>query len=110
MSEALLVSYAALWALVLAIAVGLLALYRHFGEMYLTSREGRVTEDRDRGGTPVRPCRAGGWHERATPTFWDGKSHAIRSSRLPIVQTCASGRDGVRFKDPSGRRDLRGTG
>ncbi len=33
-----------LWVLTLAIAIGLLALYRHFGEMYLTSREGRVTQ------------------------------------------------------------------
>lgn len=44
MSEAFAVSYAVLWVLTLAIAVGLLALYRHFGEMYLTSREGRVTQ------------------------------------------------------------------
>jgi AhpC/TSA family len=34
-------SYAALWVLVVVLAVALLALYNHFGQMYLTSHAGR---------------------------------------------------------------------
>jgi peroxiredoxin len=39
-----LVSYVALWVLVAVMAVALLALYNHFGRMYLSSREGRATQ------------------------------------------------------------------
>lgn len=35
------VSYIALWCLVVVLAIAMLALYQHFGEMYLNSREGR---------------------------------------------------------------------
>jgi AhpC/TSA family len=43
-STALLVSYIALWVLVLVLAVGLFALYHHFGELYLNSRDGRASQ------------------------------------------------------------------
>lgn len=39
-----LVSYVALWVLVAVMAVALLALYNHFGRMYLSSREGRALQ------------------------------------------------------------------
>lgn len=39
-----LVSYVALWALMAVMAVALLALYNHFGRMYLSSREGRALQ------------------------------------------------------------------
>jgi hypothetical protein len=35
------VSYVLLWVLVVVLAVSVLALYHHFGQMYLNSREGR---------------------------------------------------------------------
>ena len=38
-------TYIALWLLVVVLAVGVYALYYHFGEMYLTSPEGRATKD-----------------------------------------------------------------
>lgn len=38
------VSYIVLWALVLVMGVAIYALYYHFGEMYLSSREGRATQ------------------------------------------------------------------
>jgi hypothetical protein len=38
------VTYIALWVLVIVLAVGVYALYYHFGEMYLTSPEGRATQ------------------------------------------------------------------
>lgn len=47
MSTPLLVSHVALWVLVIAEAIALLALYRHFGEMYLNSREGRSVQGPD---------------------------------------------------------------
>jgi len=39
-----LASYVALWVLVVVLAVALLALYNHFGTMYLSSRESRATQ------------------------------------------------------------------
>jgi hypothetical protein len=60
-----LASYIALWVLVAVLAVALLALYNHFGQMYMSSREGRAAhgpaegsalapaEARDVLGTPV---------------------------------------------------------
>lgn len=39
-----LASYAALWVLVVVLVVALLALYNHFGSMYLSSREGRAQQ------------------------------------------------------------------
>ena len=80
MSEALLVSYAALWALVLAIAVGLLALYRHFGEMYLTSREGRVTQD-PRSRRHSRPPVSSGWMARACNSHFLGRQVSCYSQQ-----------------------------
>lgn len=49
MSGWLLVSYVALWVLVAAFAVALLALYNHFGQMYMSSREGRAAHGPDEG-------------------------------------------------------------
>jgi Redoxin len=37
-------SYVALWVLVVVLAVALLALYSHFGQVYLSSREGRENQ------------------------------------------------------------------
>jgi hypothetical protein len=37
-------SYVALWALVVVLALAVYALYHHFGQMYLTSPEGRATQ------------------------------------------------------------------
>lgn len=42
-------SYVVLWILVAIFAVALLALYHHFGEMYLNSREGRDRQGPDVG-------------------------------------------------------------
>jgi methylamine dehydrogenase accessory protein MauD len=47
MSTALLVSYIALWVLVIVLSVALLSLYHHFGKMYLVSREGRARQGPD---------------------------------------------------------------
>jgi hypothetical protein len=43
-STVFLVSYIALWALVTVLSIGLFALYHHFGEMYLNSRDGRQNQ------------------------------------------------------------------
>jgi thioredoxin-related protein len=37
-----LITYVLLWVLVAALSVGVFALYHHFGQMYLNSREGRA--------------------------------------------------------------------
>lgn len=50
------VSYVALWLLVVVLAVGLYALYYHFGEMYLTSPEGRANQGPEIG-EPLRAAR-----------------------------------------------------
>jgi thiol-disulfide isomerase/thioredoxin len=39
-----LISYVALWILVIVEAIALFALYHHFGEMYLNSSEGRASQ------------------------------------------------------------------
>lgn len=44
MSGPVLVSYVALWVVVVVMAVALFALYHHFGEMYLGTREGRSSQ------------------------------------------------------------------
>jgi methylamine dehydrogenase accessory protein MauD len=44
MTGPLLASYIVLWGLVLVQAVAILALYQHFGQMYLTSRVGRESQ------------------------------------------------------------------
>jgi methylamine dehydrogenase accessory protein MauD len=41
---ALLISYVVLWLLVAALTVAVFALYHHFGQMYLSSREGRARD------------------------------------------------------------------
>jgi methylamine dehydrogenase accessory protein MauD len=43
-SIALLVTYILLWILLAALTVAVFALYHHFGEMYLSSREGRARD------------------------------------------------------------------
>ena len=44
MSTGLLVTYILLWILVAALTVAVFALYHHFGQMYLSTREGRARE------------------------------------------------------------------
>lgn len=44
MTGPLLASYIALWVLVIVGTVAIFALYQHFGEMYLNSREGRESQ------------------------------------------------------------------
>lgn len=44
MNELFWVTYVLLWLLVAALAVAVLALYHHFGQMYLNSREGRADQ------------------------------------------------------------------
>lgn len=44
MSGLLLVTYIALWLLVVVEAVAIFALYQHFGQMYLSSRDGRDSQ------------------------------------------------------------------
>jgi thiol-disulfide isomerase/thioredoxin len=43
MSGFWLASYLALWALVLILAAGFVALFHHFGQMYMNTREGRAS-------------------------------------------------------------------
>jgi thiol-disulfide isomerase/thioredoxin len=45
------VSYIALWVLVGVLVVAILALYNHFGQMYITSREGRAAHGPAEGAT-----------------------------------------------------------
>lgn len=49
MSEVFLASYIALWILVAVLSVGVFALYHHFGEMYLVSRQGRSAQGPETG-------------------------------------------------------------
>ncbi|MEN3358346.1 MAG: hypothetical protein V7637_2328 [Mycobacteriales bacterium] len=51
MSTPFLVSYVLLWVLVAGLFVGMLALYHHFGEMYLSSPQGRSAQGPDEGST-----------------------------------------------------------
>lgn len=44
MTGPLLASYVVLWVLVIVETIALFALYQHFGEMYLNSREGRTNQ------------------------------------------------------------------
>lgn len=44
MSSMFLVTYIALWVIVSVLSVGVFALYHHFGEMYLNSRDGRANQ------------------------------------------------------------------
>lgn len=44
MTGVVLASYVALWVVVIVQSIALFALYHHFGEMYLTSREGRANQ------------------------------------------------------------------
>jgi hypothetical protein len=53
-SGAFLVSYAVLWLLVILLLVAIFALYHHFGQMYLSSPEGRDSQGPDEG-TPFPP-------------------------------------------------------
>lgn len=52
MSELLLISHVVLWMAVLIETIALLALYHHFGEMYLNSREGRASQGPELGSRP----------------------------------------------------------
>lgn len=49
MSGAFLVSYIVLWILVVVLGVAVFALYHHFGELYLNSRDGRVNQGPEAG-------------------------------------------------------------
>jgi len=53
MSGGLLVSYIALWVLVVALAIAVLALYNHFGRLYLNTPQGRD----EQGPPPLEPLR-----------------------------------------------------
>jgi hypothetical protein len=53
MSGGLLVSYIALWVLVVALAIAVLALYNHFGRLYLNTPQGRD----EQGPTSLEPLR-----------------------------------------------------
>ncbi len=53
MTEVFIASYVVLWVLATALSVAVFALYHHFGQMYLTSREGRETH----GPRPNEPLR-----------------------------------------------------
>jgi hypothetical protein len=57
-------SYVALWVLVVVLAVALLALYNHFGQMYLTSHRGRE-EQGPKVGAVLDPFRAADLQGRA---------------------------------------------
>lgn len=57
MSTLFWVSYALLWLLVAVLAVAVLALYHHFGQMYLNSRESRADPGPERG-RPFTPDKA----------------------------------------------------
>jgi AhpC/TSA family len=72
-------SYVALWALVAVLAAAVLALYNHFGSMYLSSREGRAAQ-----GPAVG--------SRLTPfdaATLDGRAIAVPSGR-PVLLVLAS--------------------
>jgi hypothetical protein len=49
MSTPYLISYVFLWTLTCAMVVAVLALYHHFGQMYMSSREGRTVHGLDEG-------------------------------------------------------------
>ena len=57
MNDAFLISYAVLWLLVILLLVAVFALYHHFGQMYLSSPEGRDSQGPDEG-TPFPPLSA----------------------------------------------------
>ncbi len=57
MKEVFIASYIALWILVLVLTVGVVALYHHFGEMYLTSRDGRAAQGPEVGNMLKRSVR-----------------------------------------------------
>lgn len=74
-----LASYVALWVLVVVLAVAVLALYNHFGAMYLSSREGRATQG------PAIGTRPAGF----TATALDGRELVVPSGR-PLLMLLAS--------------------
>lgn len=74
-----LASYVALWLLVVALAVAVLALYNHFGRMYLSSREGRAAQGPAVGATV----------SRFTAAALDGGDVAVPGGR-PLLLLLAS--------------------
>jgi hypothetical protein len=62
MSAPLFTSYVVLWCLVIILAIAVFALYQHFGQMYLVSREGRASQgpavDQPLGSTPAEALNA----------------------------------------------------
>lgn len=68
-------SYVALWVLVVVLAVALLALYNHFGQMYLTSHRGRESQ-----GPAV-----GSVLDRFTATDLRGRAVSVPSGRPALV-------------------------
>jgi len=70
-----LVSYVALWVLVVVLAVAVLALYNHFGAMYLSSRQGRATQGPALGSRP----------EAFAVTALDGRELALPSGRPALL-------------------------
>ena len=75
MNGLLLTSYVALWLLVLVLAGAVLALYHHFGTMYLSSREGRATQG------PAIGSRLSGFGASAL----DGTEIAVPSGRPSLL-------------------------
>lgn len=57
MSGFWLATYVALWSLVLVLAAGFVALYHHFGQMYMNTREGRANHGPEVG-SPLQTIRA----------------------------------------------------
>lgn len=55
MSSLFLVTYVALWVLVLLLAAALIALYQHLADSYIVSREGRLSQG-PTAGEPLRPA------------------------------------------------------
>lgn len=70
-----LVSYVALWALVVVLAVAVLALYNHFGAMYFSSREGRAGQGPELASRPAP----------FTVAALDGSEVAVPSGRPALL-------------------------
>jgi len=70
------ISYAALWFLFVAAAIAMLALYNHFGQMYMVSREGRSSHGPAEG-APLKATNAEDLHGLAVRLPELGRSQVI---------------------------------
>jgi len=75
MNGLFLASYVALWVLVVVLAVAVLALYNHFGAMYLSSRQGRAQQGPALGDRPAA----------FVATALDGRELALPSGRPALL-------------------------